>query len=88
MPVCARAIQQPDGSFLLGLDPSETNPSTCAYVVDTGTESLIGSLAAMSPSDALVIAGAASVVWAGAWALRVLRDAIITSTQESSDESS
>lgn len=72
MPVCAIAIEQPDGSFLLGLDPSVTNPSTCAYVVETGSESLIGSLAAMTPNEALVISAASAGVWAVAWGFRLI----------------
>lgn len=85
MPVCARAIQQPDGSFLLGLDPSETNPSTCAYVVETGTDSLIGSLAALSPSDALTISAYAAGVWAVAWGFRMLTRAV-SIFEDSQDE--
>lgn len=72
MPVCARAIIQPDGSYLLGLDPSVTDPTTCAYVVETGSEAGISSLFALTPSDASQIAGAIAVVWAGAWGIRLL----------------
>jgi hypothetical protein len=72
MPICARAIQQPDGSYLLALDPAETNPATCPYVVSTGTESLLGSLADLSPENALVISIAAAGVWAIAWGFRLL----------------
>lgn len=88
MPVCAHAIQQPDGSYLLGLDPSETNPSNCAYVVETGTESLIGSIADLSLENALVIAVAASAVWAIAWAFRQLARSIVIGSlkNESQDD--
>lgn len=76
MPVCAKAIQQSDGSYLLALDPAETNPATCPYVVETGTESLIGSLAALSPNDALVISASVCALWAVAWTFRQLAHAI------------
>lgn len=72
MPVCARAIQQQDGSYLLGLEPSVTNPSTCAYVVETGSESLISSLAALTPDDAQAIAVAVAGLWGIAWAFRLI----------------
>lgn len=78
MPVCARAVQQADGSYLLALDPAETNASTCAYVVSTGTESLLGSLADLSPENALVISIAAAGVWAVAWGFRLLAHMLVS----------
>lgn len=76
MAVCAQAIQQADGSFLLALDPSVTNPSTCAYVVETGTESLLGSVAALSLDDAQAIALAVCGLWAVAWVFRLISHSI------------
>jgi hypothetical protein len=70
MPVCARAIQQSDGSYLLGLDPSVTNPTTCAYVVETGAESFMGSLLTLTPEQALELSGAVGLLWAVAWVIR------------------
>jgi len=70
MAICARAIQQPDGSYLLGLDPSVTNPSTCPYVVETGTESALGSLAALTPEDAVVISWSVGALWVVAWGIK------------------
>lgn len=72
MPVCAKAIQQPDGSYLLGLDPSVTNPSTCEYVVETGAESFYGSILTMTPEQALQVSGAVCFLWASAWVIREL----------------
>lgn len=72
MPVCAKAVQQPDGSFLLALDPANTSPATCSYVVDTGSESAWAELGAMTINDATVITGAAAAVWAIAWGIRLL----------------
>lgn len=72
MPVCARAIEQPDGSYLLGLDPTETNVTTCPYVVTTGAESGFASLFDLTPEEASLIAAAIALVWAIAWGFRLL----------------
>lgn len=72
MPVCATAIQQSDGSYLLGLDPSNTNLSTCAYVVDTGSDSQIAQLMNLDPNTALVISSCVGALWAMAWGWRLL----------------
>lgn len=76
MAVCARAVQQPDGSFLLGIDSSTTDLSQCAYAVETGSESVLGQLAQMTPDDALVIATAVAGLWAVAWGFRQIFAAI------------
>lgn len=70
MGVCARAVLQADGSYFLALDPAETNPATCAYVVETGSEYSIGSLATLTPDEALTISGAVAGLWAVAWGIR------------------
>jgi hypothetical protein len=70
MASCARAVQQADGSFLLALDPSQTDPAVCAYVIESGQESVLGSLGTMTTDDALVISGAVALLWALAWGLR------------------
>lgn len=72
MPVCAQAIQQPDGSYLLAVNPSETNLATCPYVVESGAEYMSGPLPALSPNEALVISTAVAVLWAGAWCFRAV----------------
>jgi hypothetical protein len=72
MPVCARAIQQPDGSFLFGLDPAITDLSACAYVVNTGSDEVIASLFSLSLVDASVIGFAVLALWAGCWGIKQL----------------
>lgn len=83
MPVCARAIQQADGSFLLALDPANTSPSTCAYVVDTGSESAWAELGAMTINDATVITGSVAAVWGIAWGIRLLANFLTSDKGES-----
>lgn len=72
MPICASAIKQSDGSFLLGLDPSVTDPTTCPYVVETGSESGFASLFSITPAEAGLLAVAVSSLWALAWGIRQL----------------
>lgn len=86
MAVCARAILQSDGSYLLGIDPSVTDSATCAYVVETGSESLLFSLAAMTTDDALVISSAVAAIWAAAWGLRQVRISITQFFNEGSQD--
>lgn len=76
MGVCAKAIQQPDGTLLLALDPSITDTSTCAYVVETGASNAWRELGNMSISDAQVISAYAAGVWAIAWGFRQIRKSI------------
>lgn len=70
MSICANAIQQSNGTYTLALDPTVTNPSTCAYVVETGSESVLGSLGAMSISDAETISMGIACYWALMWGFR------------------
>jgi hypothetical protein len=72
MPACAQAIQQQDGTYVLTLVPSNTNLSTCAYVVETGQESQIASLLSMSPQDAGQISFAIGGLWAVCWGFRLI----------------
>lgn len=81
MPICARAIQQPDGSFLLGLDPSVIDVSTCPFVVQTATESA-NSFLSISAQDGLTISYAIFACWAVAWAFKSL----ITTLQDDHNE--
>lgn len=72
MAVCARAVQQPDGSFLLGLDPAVTDLTTCAYVVETGSATGWRELGNMSIDNATEIGSYVGVVWAIAWGFRAV----------------
>jgi len=76
MPVCAKAIQQPDGTLLLALDPANTNLSTCQYQVDDGASNAWRELGNMSLSDAQTVTIAVGVMWASAWAFKAIGRAI------------
>jgi len=87
MAICAHAVQQADGSYLLGLNPAVTDLSTCAYVVETGSENLLGSIASLSVEQALLIASAAAALWATMWGIRQLGHFLLSTTERFQDES-
>lgn len=72
MTICASAVQQPDGTYLLVLDPVNTNYSACAYVVESGSDLALSALANMTLDDANVIASGIALLWAIAFAFRQL----------------
>lgn len=82
MPVCARAIQQPDGTLLLALDPARPDLSTCPYVVDDGASNAWRELGNMSTDNAMVIGVAVGGVWAIAWGFRAVISALSTNDPE------
>ena len=55
MAVCARAIQQPDGTLLLALDPTAQDLSTCPYVVEDGATTAWRELGNLSIENAHVL---------------------------------
>ena len=71
MATCAVAVQQADGSYLLSLDPSVTDVTTCSYVVQSGAD-LGNSLLTMSVTDGLLISGAMVGVWGAAWCVTAI----------------
>jgi len=81
MPACARAVQQADGSYALVLDPSATDLSTCAYVVQTGAE-LGNSLVSFSASDGALLSSGVISCWVAAYGIRSLVEVIKGSTNE------
>lgn len=76
MPVCARAVQQPDGTLVLALDPTVQDLSTCAYLVDDVASNAWRELGNMSINDAQVVGAGVSIVWAIAWGFRAMRNAV------------
>lgn len=76
MPVCARAIQQPDGTLLLALDPANTNLATCPYVVEDGASNAWRELGNMSLDNAQEIGFSVGLLWIGAWAFKTIGRAI------------
>lgn len=83
MTVCARAIQQPDGTLLLALDPTNTNLSTCAYVVEDGSSTAWRELGNLSLNDAQTIGFCVGLLWVGAWAFKTIGRVIPSHEPES-----
>jgi len=86
MPVCARAVAQPDGSLLLALDPAVTDTSTCAYVVETGGETGWLQLSNLDIPGAEVIAAYIAGVWAIAFGFKAVRQFLLTLPESDSNE--
>lgn len=78
MAVCAKAVQQADGSYLLALDPSRADLSTCAYVVDDGASNAWRELGNMSIDNAITISSAIGVLWAIAFSFRLIISSVST----------
>lgn len=72
MAVCARAVAGPDGALLLALDPTRTDLSTCAYVVEDGASNAWRELGSMSLQNASDISLAVGLVWAVAWGIKTI----------------
>lgn len=81
MAVCARAVQQPDGSLVLVLDPTATDLSTCPYVVQSGAE-LANSLFSLTATDGAFVSVAIISCWITAYGIRSIID-LVRSSQES-----
>lgn len=75
MAACAQAVQQPDGSLVLKLEPTATDLSTCQYVVQSGAE-LSNSLFSMTASDGALVSSGIVGVWAAAFGIRSIIDTI------------
>jgi hypothetical protein len=69
MPVCARGVQQPDGSVLLALDPLATDFTACTYVVESGAD-LSNSFLLMTAQDGALFSSGIISVWAAAFWIR------------------
>lgn len=69
MPICAKAIQQPDGSLLLALDPVATDLTACTYVVESGAE-IANSLLSMTAQDGALYSGGIISCWVAAYGIR------------------
>lgn len=76
MAVCAKAVQQADGTLLLALDPTNTNLSTCQYLVEDAGSSAWRELGAMTSQDAQTVALAVGTFWASAWVFKAVGRAI------------
>jgi hypothetical protein len=72
MAICAQAVLQPDGSYVLVLDPAVTDVTTCAYVVESGADFGLGSITKLSVTDAQEIAGSCWIPFVVAWGFKKL----------------
>jgi hypothetical protein len=75
MAACAQAVQQPDGSLVLKLEPTATDLSTCQYVVQSGAE-LANSLFSMTAEDGAWVSSGIIGVWAAAYGIRSIIDIV------------
>lgn len=83
MAVCARAVQQGDGTLLLALDPTAQDLSTCPYVVQDGTANAWQELGNLSIENAHAIGLAVGAVWAVAFTFRVIIRSLSLNQNES-----
>lgn len=85
MPVCARAVQQPDGTLLLALEPTAQDLSTCQYLVEDGASNAWRELGNLSIENAHVIGLAVGAVWAVAFGIRAVVRALSLNSNESTE---
>lgn len=85
MAVCARAVQQADGTLLLALDPTAQDLSTCPYVVQDGAMNAWQELGNLSIENAHVIGLSVGAVWAVAFTFRALARFLSSNQNESSE---
>lgn len=79
MAACVAAIQStPGGPYILQLDPSHADLSTCSYLVEDGTSNGWRELGNLSMDQATQIGITIGLVWAGAWGIKQIVRAIRT----------
>lgn len=71
MAVCGKAVLQPDGSYLLGFDPTVQDLTTCQYVVESGSD-VSNSFLLMSAEDGGYFAAGLITVWMAAWGVKAV----------------
>jgi hypothetical protein len=81
MAACARAVQQPNGSFLLELDPAATDLTACQYVVQSGAE-LGNNLLTMSVEDGAIASGLIIGCWVTAFGVKSVINVFRGSTKD------
>ena len=82
MAVCALAKQQTDGSYVLVFDDTQTDTSSCAYVVLTAGDYSSAQFTSMSIQDATTVSVAVGCLWAVAWVFRALAKSMSTKDEE------
>lgn len=83
MAACVQAVQQPDGSLVLRLDPVATDLSTCQYVVQSGAE-LANSLVNFDAAEGAKLSAAVVSCWVLAYLVRSSINMINGSTKDAS----
>lgn len=77
MPVCVVPVQS-GGALVLTLDPTNTDISSCTYIIEDGASNAWRELGNMSIENATQIGVSMGVVWAIAWGfkqmVRLVRD--------------
>lgn len=69
MATCVKVLSDGKGGPFLALDPSVSNVSTCAYVLQSGAE-VGNSILSMSAEDGALLSAGIVSVWAMAFAIR------------------
>ena len=77
---CAQAVQQPDGTLVLRLEPTATDLSTCQYVVQSGAE-LANSLFSMTAADGALVSTGIISVWVAAFGIRSIINVVRGSSE-------
>lgn len=72
MAVCAVAVQNSSGAYILQLDPARTDLSTCPYIIEDGSSNAWRELGNLTLDDAAVISTYVGVVWAIAFGMRLI----------------
>jgi len=72
MTVCAKLISTADG-MVVALDPTHTDLSTCAYVLEDGSSTAWRELGNLSLENASQISMLVAALWALAFGLRQVR---------------
>jgi len=80
MAACAQAVQQPDGTLVLKLDPTATDLSTCPYVVQSGAE-VANSLFSLTPKEGGLLSAGIISCWVAAYGIRSIINVIRGSTE-------
>jgi len=80
MAACAQAVQQPDGTLVLRLEPTATDLSTCQYVVQSGAE-LANSLFSMTAADGALVSTGIISVWVAAFGIRSIINVVRGSSE-------
>lgn len=80
MAICAKGVQQADGSIVLVLDPLAPDLSACQYVVQSGAE-LANSLFSHTAEEGWQMSAGIIACWAAAYTIRSIMKIIKDSSE-------